>query len=1003
MSNQSRTPRPFARLTNPLPQLVPQRFVRVKQIVDGLAWERSEDLEVFGGRATATQVPYAKGVRQPMRRVRPGDTFGKPWGSWGQRWMRVRVPAPRPGERGRRHLRWECPGEATVWIDGKPWAGLDPGHGTCPLPDRAATLMIDSSLWQSMGGDWSIGRFGLRFVGASLRVRNEAAWEAKWDLAVLESYMNFLMGDLGSAYSFGFRKTLESAPPRFRRLLRLLDLACDAWDAGGLPALAPALKRVYREFPAESYQPGGALVGHAHLDQVWLWPESASEHKAVHTAANQLRLMERYPEYVFSQSQASQYRMVERLAPSQAREIRARIRSGQWEATGVFEVESDTNLPCGESLARQTRVGQGKFAELLGGKLSRVCWIPDVFGYSGCLPQILALGGARYFFTTKMTWSQITKFPYSSFVWRGLDGTEIVTHLCSTTYNGDVSIQNNVTALNEHRQSDVHPEMLLPTGWGDGGGGVTEEMIERARRTANLAGVPRTTWTTAEEFFRRLDRVRGDLPVYQGELYLEYHRGTYTTQGEYKRRHRALERALQAHEAVRVALGRGPVDEKDWQRLLFGEFHDALPGSSIGIVYRQLGGELEARGKTVLDRATAELSAGRRGAGWNVFNPVAIPRRAVVDIPGRWEPVLVALAGLEGKSVADAERGGPGTIREATAQVLDNGALRAEFGAHGHLVGMWVDGEPLAIEGAGFSTYHDDPHGCDAWDIDHGVLRHPRFEANRVDLKLVERNAFRATLEGSTPLGKKSRMTVRYILDAACPHLKIEVAVDWHESHRLLKYNVQTGYRGRRAVFGTPFGSIDRPQQPGTEREEAMWEVPGSRWAAVLRDDGTGLAVVTEAKYGFSCRDGNLGLSLLRSPKGPDGTADMGVHRIRFALGRFEPSTGEGVLSTAACAEALYAPVLVTRGAAVKPPFAIEEPGSLVASWVLPCAESKGFVIRLHETAGSPGTAVLRLARPRQVDLVDFLERPIGRVRHRPDGSFALEYRPYQILSVRVR
>jgi alpha-mannosidase len=537
---------------------------------------------------------------------------------------------------------------------------------------------------------------------------------------------------------------------------------------------------------------------------------------------------------------------------------------------------------------------------------------------------------------------------------------------------------------------------------------VTEEMCERARRTANLAGVPRTTWTTAEEFFRRLDRVRRDLPVYQGELYLEYHRGTYTTQGEYKRRHRALERALQAHEAVRVALGRGPVGETDWQRLLFGEFHDALPGSSIGIVYRQLGGELETRAKSVLDAAADELAAGRRGTGrrggaWSVFNPIAIPRRIVVDVPGRREPVLVELAGLEGRPVAEAERGGPGTIREATTRVLDNGALRAEFDARGQLTALSVDGDPLEVEGTGFAIYHDDPHGCDAWDIDHGVLKHPRFAANQVHLKLVEHNAFRAALAGETPVGKKSLLAVRYILEAGCPHLRVELGVEWHESHMLLKYHVQTGYRGRRAVFGTPFGSIDRPQQPGTEREEAMWEVPGSRWAAVIRDDRTGLAIVTEAKYGFSCRDGNLGLSLLRSPKSPDGTADMGPHRIRFALGSFEPRTGEGVLSTAACAEALYAPVLVTRGAAVKPPFAVEEPGSLVASWVLPCADSKGFVIRLHETAGSPGTAVLRLAKPGQVDLVDFLERPIGHVAKRRDGSFALDYRPYQILSVRIR
>ena len=262
----------------------------------------------------------------------------------------------------------------------------------------------------------------------------------------------------------------------------------------------------------------------------------------------------------------------------------------------------------------------------------------------------------------------------------------------------------------------------------------------------------------------------------------------------------------------------------------------------------------------------------------------------------------------------------------------------------------------------------------------------------------------RAVLRGRSRLGEASALVVDYVLERGCPYLRVELDVDWREEHRLLKYHVPTAYRGRHARFGCPVGSILRPQLPGDFADEAMWEVPGSRWAAVMDEAGeAGLALVTEAKYGFSCRDGDLGLSLLRAPKDPDPNADVGRHRIRFAIGQHRVVSAPGRPNTAAAAEALYAPVLVTRGTPAAPLLEVEGPGTLVPAWVLPAETRQGWILRLHETMGGRGSAVLVLRdEPAAVGCVDLLERPLGAPTGLDARRFRIDYAPYQLISVLV-
>ncbi len=999
---------------NPLPQLTPARVRHLQKRVKEKIWCRREQLVVTRSEEQIEPIDYHQATLLPMQPIELGEHFGRGGNNWTSFWLKIDLPAATAEETGLRYLQWQCQGETTVWIEGQSWAGLDLGHPDCPVPDEACSLWLECCSWQtgiwiSMLGSDSIGPHGLRFEGAEITIRNPTAWDCHCDLDAIVQMMEQALreeSDLKLASTMGYSRALESMSPRTRRLLHQLDALCDLWaETGDLVAMRSACQQFLDRWPAENWQPTAAVCGHAHIDLVWLWPESATRKKIVHTFATVLRLMERYPELIFVQSMPALYRMLAEDSPAVMSQVLAHIKSGRWEMLGGFEVEPDTNLPGGEALARSIMMGQNKIEELTG-KPSEIAWIPDVFGYNQCLPQIMALGGIKYFYTTKMTWSSITKFPYTSFVWRGADGTEVLSHLGTTDYNGEVLLDVHEKALSEHRQSGVHPEQLFPTGYGDGGGGPTELHLERARRFNNLSGAPQTKWSRVDAFFSRLAEIKEQLPVYQGELYLEFHRGTYTTQSEFKRLYRRAEQSLQMHEAACVAKGRGTLPETAWQRLLFAHFHDAIPGSSIQEVYAEMNPELEAIGDREYADALEAISSGpdvSDGSTW-AFNALPYDRLAVVHHGG--ESVQVSLTAL-GSTEIEASNAVVDPILEASETVLRHDRLTARFDSCGHLSELVVDGRSLEIDGTpGFVLSPDDPVEFEAWDIDHHATRFGRRVAEKLTLRLAEHSQARAVLESDpVPLGESSELRVRYVLEAGSTHLKIEPLVDWQESHQLLRYVVPTRYLGRSARFGCPFGAIERPQLAGTEADEAMWEVPGSRWAAVQHDGGTdGLAILAESKLGYAAREGTLSLSLLRAPKWPDATADIGVHTMPFALGRLHLETTDDHLSTSMAADALFSTPLTHQGPSLPSLFRWQKLGSLNASWCAPSvAEPKAYFIRLHETAGRTGEATLQLAHDAaSADLVDFREQPLADVESGEDGAITVAYRPWQILTLRI-
>lgn len=972
--------------TNHLLQLVHQRASRVRARAEALVWTVDAELAVAAGPVA----PFARLAPPPadaaLSPIRPGD-FAAPAG-WTHRWCRVEVPSGGPG----RHLWWRCQGETTAWIDGEPWAGLDVAHPSCPLPGRACTVWLDHHLWAT--GLWApgfeaIGAQGARFDGCHLRHRDETAARLVALLEAMLQVVNQQFADHHLAMPAGFGRCppLEQVSPLLRRLLGGLDEACDAFDrAGCAPALA-ALSAVQAALPAEAWWPRIAAVGHSHIDLVYLWPEQVGEAKGVHTCATALRNLDADPAFRFTHSQPAQYRAIQRLAPGLFARIRERIREGRWEITGALECEADTHLPCGEALFRSLALGQRFIAELAGAP-STVCWLPDVFGYSACLPQLLRLAGVGHFFTAKLSWSAVTAFPYTTFRWRSPDGSAVTAQLCPINYNGTATVEDVVKAGRGHREAHLHPELLIPVGYGDGGGGPDDGLLRRVAALGSQAGAPPVAWSRADEAFRRLDAVADRLPEWQGELYLEGHRGTLTSQRRYKSAYRALERALQTHEAAHAAAGLGPIGDHAWQRLCFAQFHDALPGSSIPETFAALTPELEALAANATS-AAAQALAGSDGAC--LFNRLPMP---VATVAGS---AAVRLGALEVATVAAARV--EATPVEASPLRLANGRIEARFDAAGDLVSLSEDGGALPLAGAPrLSIAPDHPANYDAWDLDRHVLRLGEALPPAA-LEVESAGPHRAVLVGRQAIGGRSTLVRRWILNAQERHLRLELEVDWQDEHRCLRLEVPTAARGRWARYGCAFGAVSRSQIPGGPADEAQWEVPGSRWAAALADDGTGLALVAEATWGYGCRDGVLSATLLRSPTYPDPGCDRGQQRIRLAIGAYRAAfAAADVVPTAAAADTLFTPPLaLAAGRARAPLMELSDCTSLVPAWVRPV--EGGCELRAHEVAGGAGTLLVRgMAEGSPVDALG----RCGPALERTDGGLAVPFTPYRIVSVRL-
>lgn len=821
----------------------------------------------------------------------------------------------------------------------------------------------------------------------------------------------------------------------------------DQNDPATLKAARTALRPVLQKHNGDTVHTLSA-VGHAHIDTAWLWPLRETIRKCARTFSTALDYMDKYPEYVFVCSQAQQYAWMKAYYPEIWERIKKAVRRGQWEPVGSMWIETDCNLASGESLIRQILHGKRYFQKELGYE-TRDVWIPDVFGYAASLPQIMKKSGVEYFLTQKISWNQFNKFPHHTFLWEGIDGTKIFTHFPpADTYNAVMApaeLQHNVKNFKDH---DRATRSLLVYGFGDGGGGPTIEMLEKARRLKDFDGMPKVEPEKALTFFEKAKADARDLPIWVGELYLELHRGTYTTQAKNKRGNRKSEfllRDAEFFDAVSLALApsrkekatdpeRAVYDvtglgekgahthraalDRAWKLVLLNQFHDIIPGSSIHWVYRDSDRDYETirlLGESVRDSALDALAPLVDTSAFQrpllLGNTLGFRRREVIDLPdGRPASVDVPPCGYVVVDETDKFLHAPGEAVKATASrqgvTLENGLVRVKINRKGRLTSVYdlqAKREALAGEGNVFHLHEDIPNMWDAWDVDAFYKEKCETVDGLESLELVEADPLRATVSVVRTFGA-SRLTQRIVLRAGSPRLDFHTEVDWQESQKLLKVAFPVNIHSPRATYEIQYGHLERPTHMNTSWDMGKFEVCAQKWAD-LSEPGYGVALLNDCKYGYDIQGHVMRLSLLRAPISPDPVADRGHHTFTYSL---LPHTGDlrqgRVIQEA---YALNVPLLVQKGKASPGSlpsshsfFRVDRPGAIIET-IKVAEDGDGIIVRLYEAAGERGGVTLSTTLPaRKAWLADLLENE-QKTLPLKDGSLHFDLTPFEIVTVK--
>ena len=858
---------------------------------------------------------------------------------------------------------------------------------------------------------------------------------ARADLAVLDEEVYGLVLDLDVLRELMHALALDDS--RRHEIRIALDRACDLLDlddiAGSAAAARSALVDVLSR-PASASAHVVHAVGHAHIDTAWLWPLRETERKVSRTFANVVALAETDPGFVFACSQAVQYQWVKDRWPETYKRMQSAAEAGSWRPVGGMWVESDGNLPGGEALARQFVHGQRFFRDEFGSYCTGA-WLPDSFGYTAAYPQLAALAGLEWFLTQKISWNKTNRFPHHTFWWEGIDGTRIFTHFPPVdTYNAEVTGAEVLRSVRNHADAGRATRSLLPYGFGDGGGGPTREMLGRIERFANLEGAPRVIHSTPEAFFEAARAEYPDAPVWSGELYLEMHRGTYTSQARGKAGNRRSEHLMREAElwATVAAVHVGspyPYGDLDrlWKRVLLLQFHDILPGSSIRWVHE----EAEQEYEQIATEATSLTSGAQQviaGSVETVFSASPRPRTAVVTSARSGERTTVVLppssAVQLSEAAAEADEAGLVPVRvtgsaEAGDLVLDNGLLRVGVDADGLLSSvrdLHADRELLAPGSRGnlLRLHTDLPNTYDAWDVDRHYL-HRYVDLTAADSVTV---TVRSPVEASVLVRRSfgsSTLEQTLTLTAGDPGLQVTSVTDWHEREKFLKAGFELDLRSPRSTAEIQFGHVERPNHVNTSWDHARFEVSAHRWVRVA-EAGYGVALLTDATYGYdtstSARPGGgttttLRVSLLRAPRSPDPEADQGRHVQRYTL-----LPGADLPRTVAGGYALNLPPRVVEGASAAgsptTPFVDTDGDAVVVEAVKLADDRSGdVVVRLYESLGGQAHTTLRPNfTVSSAESDDLLERPLGEDSELPvgaDSSVPLFLRPFQVLTVRLR
>uniref|UniRef100_A0A665W9M1 Alpha-mannosidase 2C1 n=1 Tax=Echeneis naucrates TaxID=173247 RepID=A0A665W9M1_ECHNA len=987
----------------------------------GRLYGDSFPLESLGSFLSPKRITFTEASEQIFAPHKVGDTFGPTWWTC---WFKVTLKIPESWRGKEVHLLWESDGESMVWRDGQPVQGLtkDGEKTSYILSDclkdeepHSVTLYIEMVCNGLFGaGQGSMiappdpnRKFSLQ--RAELVVFNRAVRELLTDFELLID----IVKELGEGEQRGFQALFT--------VNEMVNL-CDPSDPSTFSKTRSLAKNFFSQRNGESQHTVHAM-GHCHIDSAWLWPYEETIRKCGRSWVTVIRLMEKNPEFVFTCSQAQQFHWVKNWYPGLFSQIQNYVKKGQFIPVGGTWVEMDGNLPSGESMVRQFLEGQRFFNQEFG-MYCKEFWLPDTFGYSAQLPQIMQGCGISNFLTQKLSWNLVNTFPHNTFFWEGLDGSKVVTHFPpGNSYEMKGKIEDLLRTMKNNKDKGRANHSALLFGFGDGGGGPTQLMLDRLNRLTNTDGLPKVQMSSPDKLFSQLQVDSSLLCTWTGELFLELHNGTYTTLAQIKKGNRQCEILLHDVEvASSLALSRDrtfqyPVEKLQelWRLLLLNQFHDVIPGSCIEMVEKdalRYYKDIRSDGTALLHVACGAL--GSKGTSAGVFNSLPWERHEVIQVQdGAGKPDLGMWYDYNDYIVASQNRTLNLILCYATLQadgsvLMGNGILQTVINKDGTLASLYLitsNREAISdsCHGNQFVMFTDVPLYWDAWDVMdyHLQTRKPVLEVVQ-PVHVVSSGGLRGSVSFTLRISDKSVITQDIIMDAMCPYIKFETEVKWKESHKFLKVEFPVRVHSPNATYEIQFGHLQRPTHRNTSWDWARFEVWGHKWAD-LSEHNFGVALLNDCKYGYSVHKNTMTLSLLRAPKAPHANADMGTHHFTYAV---MPHTGS--FQDASVIRYSYnlnfplrliqcTPDTVTWSA-----FSVSTEAIILETIKRAEDHSGALVVRLYESHGSSVTATLSTTLPlKEAWHCDLLERqdhtqPVSV----SSGGITLSFSPFQIVSL---
>ena len=774
-------------------------------------------------------------------------------------------------------------------------------------------------------------------------------------------------------------------------------------------------------------------VGHTHIDVAWLWTLDQTKEKVIKSFSTVLHLMDQYPDYIFMSSQPQLYKYLKEKAPDLYEKVKERVKEGRWDPEGSMWLEADCNLSSGESLVRQVIHGKQFFQKEFG-KENKILWLPDVFGYSAALPQILKKSSIDYFVTSKISWNEYNQMPCDTFSWEGIDGTEIFTQFINatemeyspikgffSTYNAKIHPAALLGGWKNYQQKPINNETLVSFGYGDGGGGPTREMLEmHTRMKKGIPGCPKTKMTTTLEALESIEKnavSSGRLPKWVGELYLEYHRGTYTSMARNKRYNRKAEFTLQNAESLSVInsllFGKKYPSEKlyqNWELVLLNQFHDIIPGSSIKEVYedsREQYEEVLSSGNEIITDTIKRISQRVSTEGVLVYNPTSFMRCDIAEVDGKklYAENIPAHGYKVIKRTEPSKNPSEMIVHE---DHLENDFFVMKLDENANFVSIYDKKNKREVlkkgsRGNVLTAYEDKPYNHDAWDINIYYTEKSWDVLDVVSIKVIENTEICGTIEIKRSF-LNSIIVQKISIYRDVPRIDFDTYADWKEKHILLKTHFPVDVLASKATYEIQYGNLERPTHFNTSWDTAKFEVCGHKWADVS-ESGYGVSILNDCKYGHDIKDSNIGLTLIKSAAHPNVDADREEHYFKYSLYPHAGDFREG--ETIKQAYFINNPLIcenVYSGGKVTSEFSLATVSdeNVVIEVIKEAYDHKGIIVRMYEAHGKRTSASIYLG----VDIenaysTDLMENVISEFEVE-NNTVEFSIKPYEILTFKL-